>query len=348
MQRIIFILIVLMITAYSNVVTAFAIDVAEYRTTLTNVHSTVIEMINGSTIDDSMQGKKFDAAGVVHIRQMLPIKLRVNTMQGQIEVSNQWLHSSLDEYVTANEASKRTSILVDIEQRISAIIWKLDELTNASASETTKDRAKQKISEILAREEYQSTAEKEKSAIEKWIMDFLDWLSGLFPKSKTEPSPSGMSNVAYWLQAVILVLAVGLLGFGIYKLAPVIFPSIRRRRKSEAEDRIILGETIEAGHSSDDLYAAADKLARSGDLRGAIRKGYIALLFDLSKKKQIGLARHKTNRDYLRDVRKKPELYADMKTLTGVYESHWYGSESSDESVWARFKKLSMEASDRV
>jgi hypothetical protein len=73
-------------------------------------------------------------------------------------------------------------------------------------------------------------------------------------------------------------------------------------------------------------------------LRGAIRKGYIALLCELADRKVIGLSRHKTNRDYLRDVLGKNELYQNMNGLTSNFERHWYGFESAEEKDWEEFR----------
>ena len=93
-----------------------------------------------------------------------------------------------------------------------------------------------------------------------------------------------------------------------------------------------------ADETSKNLFAEAEKLAGEGDLKAAIRKGYISLLFELSERKLIGLAKHKTNRDYLRDVRKRRELFREMNGLTLNYERHWYGFESADEKDWEEFK----------
>ena len=73
-------------------------------------------------------------------------------------------------------------------------------------------------------------------------------------------------------------------------------------------------------------------------MRGAIRKGYIALLCELSERKIIGLSQHKTNRDYLKDVRKQNELYKNMSGLTNNYERHWYGFDSAEETDWEEFR----------
>ena len=83
----------------------------------------------------------------------------------------------------------------------------------------------------------------------------------------------------------------------------------------------------------------AQRQSGGGNLRAAIRKGYIAFLCELSDRRLIGLAQHKTNRDYLRDVRKKDALYQNMNGLTTSFERHWYGLETADEGDWQKFKE---------
>jgi hypothetical protein len=57
-----------------------------------------------------------------------------------------------------------------------------------------------------------------------------------------------------------------------------------------------------------------------------------------SDRKLIGLARHKTNRDYLRDVRNLKELHQNMSGLTGSFERHWYGFASPSPQDWEDFR----------
>ncbi len=106
-----------------------------------------------------------------------------------------------------------------------------------------------------------------------------------------------------------------MIGFLIYKFAPFLITKFQIREKREKRERVILGEKIAADETPDNLFSEAERMAREGDLRGAIRKGYIALLCELSDRKIIGLSKNKTNRDYLRDVRKKRELYQNMNGL---------------------------------
>ena len=151
--------------------------------------------------------------------------------------------------------------------------------------------------------------------------------------------PSGFQPLSVVIQVLVYGLVIGLIGFLIYKFAPLIAERFGRKQKKERSSRVILGEHIDASRSASDLFAEAEGFARQGDLRAAIRKGYIALLCDLADKKVIGLARHKTNRDYLRDVRKRTPLFARMRNATGSFERHWYGFRTPEEKDWEEFRE---------
>jgi hypothetical protein len=99
-----------------------------------------------------------------------------------------------------------------------------------------------------------------------------------------------------------------------------------------------LGERLEPDQTSADLLAQAEALARSGDLRAAIRKAYIALLCELGDRKIVSLAQHKTNRDYLNSVRERARLYKLMLHLTSKFELHWYGFQPAMENDWNEFR----------
>ncbi|MET0754323.1 MAG: DUF4129 domain-containing protein, partial [Pyrinomonadaceae bacterium] len=158
------------------------------------------------------------------------------------------------------------------------------------------------------------------------------------PTPNINPSAAGFQSVSLVMQIVLYAVILGLIGFLIYRFAPFLASRFRRREKREKKERVILGERIAADETADNLFSEAELLARDGNMRGAIRKGYIALLCELSDRKVIGLSRHKTNRDYLRDVRKKRELYENMSGLTSNFERHWYGFEEAEEKDWEEFR----------
>jgi hypothetical protein len=143
-----------------------------------------------------------------------------------------------------------------------------------------------------------------------------------------------LSRVA---QVVVIGVSVAAIGFLIWKFAPRYLRN-RRKKKNKREARIVLGERLEPDQTSADLLAQAESLARSGDLRAAIRKAYIALLCELGDRKVISLAQHKTNRDYLGAVRDRPSLFRSMRGLTNSFEIHWYGFVPPGEDDWKEFR----------
>ncbi len=102
----------------------------------------------------------------------------------------------------------------------------------------------------------------------------------------------------------------------------------------------MLGERLEADQTAADLLDEAERLARAGELRGAIRKAYVALLCELGDRGVVRLAQHKTNRDYLDAVRRaaRPRLYTEMLPLTSDFELHWYGLRAASDADWESFK----------
>jgi hypothetical protein len=156
------------------------------------------------------------------------------------------------------------------------------------------------------------------------------------PRMSSESS-AGIGSLKLWLQVLVFVAVLGLIGFLLYKFVPSISTRFGPKKKSGG-DRVILGERISADESAHDLFDEAERLAREGNLRGAIRKGYIALLCELSDRKVIGLARHKTNRDYLRDVRKRSDLFENMSGMTVNFERNWYGLHAAETADWEDFR----------
>ena len=122
----------------------------------------------------------------------------------------------------------------------------------------------------------------------------------------------------------------------IFAFFGLILSTLSLGQKREA--RIVLGENLEPDQTAADLLAQADALARTGDLRAAIRKAYIALLCELGDRKLISLAQHKTNRDYLYSVRDKVSLYSSLRKLTTSFELHWYGLVPAGENDWNDFR----------
>jgi hypothetical protein len=318
---------------------AIAVSLDAYKAKIDSARRLAVALedsIRKNELDDSVR-LEFAA----HVRSDFPASERIEWQGGVVETSNDWLLDKARSVESENDSTKVLPNVVEIREYLSAIHYKIEELEQSETGTTrTKDEDKQKLAEILRREEYQKPQEKEESIFQKWLREFLEWLENLFPKpSGTSQGFSGMGTLASVLRIVLYIGLGGLLLFLAYKIVPLFFPALARVRKPrKKKERVILGERLSENETASDLFGEAERLAREGNLRGAIRKGYVALLCDLSDRRVIGLSRSKTNRDYLRDVRTRSELYPRMQVVTDTFERHWYGAEESAESDWSRFR----------
>ena len=282
---------------------------------------------------------------LMNVREKFPMTEKIEWQGGTVEGSNEWLRRQVDEIGQLDDVVDRSHKMTEIRQYLSTIVFKLREMDQPSTDSRTKDEDKEKLAEILRREEYQKPHVAEESAFARWFREFMDWLEKLFSRPNLPSrSGSGMEALAFFLQIVFYIGLFTLLALIVVKVAPLLFPKLKRKAKPKKKSRVILGEHIDADETAHDLFNDAERLAREGDLRGAIRKGYIALLCDLADRKVIGLARNKTNRDYVRDVRSRATLHSRMKSVTDTFELHWYGAQESGEQDWTQFRDEYKEA----
>jgi hypothetical protein len=324
---------------------AFAITLETYKSRIVSARLMAIRFEDALRANERDHSLKLEF--VQQVRRDFPESERVEWDGGAAETSNGWLLEKAKAVESETLPDKLLSNVMEFREYLSAVLYKIDELERSRSNEgRTKDEDKQKLAEILKREEYQKLQEQQESLFQRWVRAFLEWLEGLFPKSSGPAQDfSSLGVIASVLRVILYVLLFGLLAFVAYKVAQLFVPALARRRKAvKKKERVILGERLDENETAADLFGEAERLAREGDLRGAIRKGYIALLCDLSDRRVIGLARSKTNRDYLRDVRSRGELYPRMKAVTDTFERHWYGSLESAESDWSSFRDQYQEA----
>lgn len=321
---------------------AIGSTLSDYQSRFDSAHKDVESMI--SALQAGVPGayqEQYLQQKVSHIRKTIPGSENVDLNSSTVETQNGWLFTELDKFGQESDKSERIKLLSGISERIGSIDNEVKLLQNATAGTRSKDEDKQKLNEILSREEYKKPEDKGESFFQRWVNWFFNWVRSLFPDSPVLPNVDrpGFQPLSVVIQVVVYALVIGLIGFLIYKFAPVIAERFSKREKKERTSRVILGEYIDESRSATDLFAEAENFARQGDLRAAIRKGYIALLCDLADRKVIGLARHKTNRDYLRDVRKRAPLFARMKNATGSFERHWYGFRTPEPKDWEEFRE---------
>jgi hypothetical protein len=166
------------------------------------------------------------------------------------------------------------------------------------------------------------------------VSQFLDWI--LNGQTVRGPTPqggsffdwtSGLNGVLY----SVLAVAIGVLGFLLLRawkrreptvipeaLATPVTPDLRN-------DDVAANQLPEEGW----LTMARDLAAR-GEHRLALRALYLAALASLAHRELVSLARHKTNRDYTREVERRgratPQLPELFKGIAASFDRAWYGT----------------------
>jgi hypothetical protein len=321
-----------------------AATLTDYGLRVSQAIATLQQLQAGYTNEDPALRLQSVSNGVARVREDLPARETV-LLNGQVVVvDNAWLHHALQDYEsTGSTRTQRTEILARVAERLRALNERLEEIQNSKTAASDKDSDKGKLAEILRRPEYNQPTGAEGSALGRLWNRFLRWLFSLFPKTKPI-APGGSPFVSTLVQIVVIAFCVTAIAFFIWRFAPRYLSNRRGKKKPKREARIVLGERLEPDQTAADLLAQAEALARSGDLRSAIRKAYIALLCELGDRKVVSLAQHKTNRDYLNSLRERTRLYNFMRQLTSSFELHWYGFQPAAENDWNEFRSVYQQA----
>jgi hypothetical protein len=316
------------------VATGAAADLRDYKQRLDQASDEVLRLRN---TDERTSAAKSTVASII---RSVPVTERVEWPGGSVETDNTWLAVELNSYQAAANQHERLDILDRIHERLLAESRAIEELQRANSEEPAKDSDKQKLAEILSRPEYQPPVANDESLVQKWWREFWDWIDSLFPKPQIKPSDaSDLGSLRVALQFLVFAAVAALLAFILWRFVPYFRARFRGREGSSRGDRVILGEIISSDESASDIFDDAERLAREGDIRAAIRKGYIAVLCELGDRGLLRLARHKTNRDYLRDVRRSPQLAEGLGALTDKFEQNWYGTRTAHPEDWQTFRE---------
>ncbi|HYO64354.1 MAG TPA: DUF4129 domain-containing protein [Pyrinomonadaceae bacterium] len=323
---------------------------AGYGTTLADyrvrVHECALALDSLAGYDEHATGIERadnEAGTVAGVRAQLPPREQVQLAGRYVEVDNSWLHEALDAYEQERQrnAGEAADSLAHLAERLDALSERLAELEEAMRAGTPRDKEAEKgrLAAILRRPEFNQTPEGQ-NALTRLRELLAKWIRDLFPGARgwTPSASPGLTTAA---QVIIYALAGLVVALVLWKFGPRAWRRARLLRVTPEEEgpRVVLGEVLRADEGAAELLAQAESLARAGDLRGAIRRAYLALLCELGDRGVIGLARHKTNRDYLEAVRRaRADLYREVRPLTHGFERHWYGSAPATEQDWEDFR----------
>jgi hypothetical protein len=342
----------LILVSYTGAKASAAISLAEYRA---RVARAAIALDSLSSFDEEISEKarvERIRSTLSDVRRSIPQTLAVEWNGAPMQVNNSWLEDALKEYEgfsTPNVIhgsggddtlvrARRSRLLTSITERLHALTERLDEVLKSSAGARSKDEEKARLATILRRPEYNKQAQE--SALSSLWERIKRWLRNIFPKREPEQIEEGRRVPIFTKLAEFLVigLALAAIAYAAWKFLPRFLCNRGGRRREKREARVVLGERLAPDQTAFDILAEAERLARSGDIRGAIRKGYIAILCELGDRKILSLAQHKTNRDYLRALAERRPLYSEMQVLTNSFENHWYGYAPGTENDWTAFR----------
>ncbi len=172
------------------------------------------------------------------------------------------------------------------------------------------------------------------------VKRFIDWLR---QQTRINPSEKKTSRDIDWMGWIKLLLFLllcvfgGLLGVYAKRLW------VRRRRTHRDVDREpesappdLDDENIDAAdRDADQWLTLARDLAAAGNLRQALRAVYLATLAHLAEKGVIQIARHKSNRDYAAELRRRLHENREAQNIftanVNFFDRVWYGMHAVDQ-----------------
>lgn len=275
------------------------------------------------------------------LRTLLPTTESVDVDGRTIVVDNSWVPRALDRYAVLESLDDRIEAIYGIAVKLDEIDRHILDLEGAPRHATAQDR--QQLDEILRRSEFQERGENPVSKFIRETRDqLLKWLSDLL-----QPLFGGAAGegLGFGLRILIILgaaLALLLLGRAVWQAVG------RRRSAAVRGKKVIFGEEIDESTTASDLAAQARALAAKGDYRGAVRRLFVALIYQLDERELVRLRPQATNREYLALVRRFDRLHPVMATLTDTFERVWYGEAAVDRGAYDAFESMHREASGIV
>lgn len=197
-------------------------------------------------------------------------------------------------------------------------------------------RIHQDLKQIFSSPEFGASPDKESvtQKVGRWLTerwdDFKKWWSRTFSfGGRVSP---GTAQIAMWLVLAAMIVAIAfVLAFGLRKLGWRMGANGKRQRLDVASEEI-----EEKLDDPDELLAAAKALAAAGQYRRAYRAIFLAILLKMDRLDLIRFDRARTNGEYLRALRSRPEVLTWMRPLTNDFDLRWYGGKSVEELDYRR------------
>jgi len=182
-------------------------------------------------------------------------------------------------------------------------------------------------------------------ALDRWIQALIDWLTEQAPG----PDPDKPAQHRKW--AEIIRLCVYVLGGGLAIFLLILALRWWRRKRAREAPPVApsapaeidwTDEQVTADELPPDRWLAlARELMGKQDFRRALRAFYLAVLALLAGHGRLDIARHKSNRDYFRELARRghsePELMQLFDRCINAFERAWYGLHAVERSHVEQF-----------
>lgn len=170
---------------------------------------------------------------------------------------------------------------------------------------------------------------------------FMRWLRDWWPRSGGslgEPGPPGKIN--FRMMIILIGVILVLLGIIIWRI---------KRKKAQVVEAVPLAaipdlsaEDVDPDLLAEDGWQAlARELLEKGELRLALRALYLAALSFLADREMISIARFKSNRDYLNELKRRAHERANLQTVfqenVVLFERSWYGQHEVTREIFNLF-----------
>jgi hypothetical protein len=321
--------------------TVFPITVSEYREKLLTIRGLIDELLllnRANMGKERMQSDEFALQRRIHALAV-DSEIPVQTSYGSVTPDNKWLRDGLQIFDREEENRERREVaLTGLRTRIDAIL--AESGRTSVPPKLSADEEKQRLSEILAGPEFKTTDGSGASVLSDLLRKVFDWIGSLFPDTPSlgdDRDRSGSDSVV--MRLLLIFASAAAVGLLVWRFRATLLRRWLRGRPDENGARVVLGEVVEDGATAEDLFAQAQLLASGGDLRGAIRKGYIALICELGDRRIVRIAAHKTNHDYLREAARNSDVAETTRRLTCLFEEHWYGFAETEDHHWREFRE---------
>lgn len=172
-------------------------------------------------------------------------------------------------------------------------------------------------------------------AVRRWMNRVDDWWRSLFPESddaqdRPRDSTSWMSS-AHIVLFIVLGLATCILGVFAWRIwknrknRPVVQAQAAPPTVPDLNDESVGADDLPV----DKWLSLARELMEKGQTRLALRALYLATLAGLADHEIIVIAKHKSNRDYLREFRRRlqgnDDINDEFRRSVRIFDMAWYG-----------------------